>query len=412
MPASSPPLLTFRRVETGRSPRKVNPLATPAPRRIPPQAERKTTPGDFQMPRSIVENLGLMTHAELMLVTITLRRSQQALPPTLPDELWEKWTGKEARQKRRAIEGLRDKGLEVRGFGDKARYYFDPEKWENYIRLRDPEETANTAGYVHKPRPMHPDCAARGCQKACETTQCSDTIPPDAKVVSIESGPNEANKSGTLWSNLSNSDAKPQNLKNRGFRFPLALEAIRQFFPWVEKDFLGQLVSAVYRKCKYFTDEQLTQAIRGAKKRYQTSEALFLQTVPGRVRAITEGRIPPPEPPQQQNLTPETLRAHFDGRAQELDKQAMADIAQRVRLLDVEADVVELDSKIESIERDILTRLRQRVPVSVFKGALDKELKSYEGKMTLEQINRLREQATDRMLLEQAGIGRLSVYYA
>lgn len=160
-------------------------LATPAPR-IPAQSERKTTQGNYGFPRSIAENLSLLTHAELAFVVITLRRTNQSDPATLDDDLWVKWTGLKPRSKRLAIEGLKEKGLDVRGNQRKPEYYFDLDRWESYVKPRPIPEKARSAGHDERKKPaMHPDCIKNGCQKACESQTC-DTITVDAKVVSID----------------------------------------------------------------------------------------------------------------------------------------------------------------------------------------------------------------------------------
>ena len=78
--------------------------------RISPQSEnhlpRRATQGFFQLPNSIAENLWMLTPAEKDVVIIIHRRGQGK---TISDSHWEKWTGKKARIKDNAIQGLRDK---------------------------------------------------------------------------------------------------------------------------------------------------------------------------------------------------------------------------------------------------------------------------------------------------------------
>ena len=154
----------------------------PQPARFPAQSERKLTSGNFEMPRSVVENLSLLPHAELCMVLIVHRIQTGGRPTVISDEHWQKWTGLKPRVKRLAIEGLKAKGLSVLGVGDKARYYFDSNTWEAWARTQRPEEKSRTPGYAPKPgQKIHPDCVKNGCQRLCEEKENCDT----SKVVSI-----------------------------------------------------------------------------------------------------------------------------------------------------------------------------------------------------------------------------------
>jgi len=151
---------------------------------MPAQSERIATPGTFEMPRSIAENLGLLTRPEIdMLVIIhRIQPINGKRPPMISDEHWEKWTGLKPRVKRLAIEGLKKKGLTVHGNGASARYYFDPDAWEVWARAQRPEHKARTPGYTPNPgQKIHPDCVKNGCQRLCEEKQNCDT----PKLVSI-----------------------------------------------------------------------------------------------------------------------------------------------------------------------------------------------------------------------------------
>jgi hypothetical protein len=138
------------------------------------------------LPRSIVENLSLLPHAELCMVLIIHRIDLN--PPIVSDRMWERWTGLKPRIKQMAIKGLKEKGLKVMGQGDKARYYFDAAIWQQWARSQKPEEKVRLA----PPRPgqkIHPDCAKNGCQRLCEA-KCDDLSAHTAqKVVVISETP-------------------------------------------------------------------------------------------------------------------------------------------------------------------------------------------------------------------------------
>jgi hypothetical protein len=168
--------------------------------RIQPQSEfRSATLGFAQIPNSIVENQALLTPAELALVLIVCRRGEN----TVSDEHWESWTGKDARMKNHAIRGLRDKGLRQVGRGKRARFLFDRNTWNSWVRSRPRRERATTMGRSKSVTPksgqmIHPECRERGCQKLCE---------PQSTVIEITQAPASQN-----WKPVSDSDfSSPPN---------------------------------------------------------------------------------------------------------------------------------------------------------------------------------------------------------
>jgi len=103
-------------------------------------------------------------------------------PPVVSDEHWQRWTGLKPRMKEMAIRGLKQKGLSVSGTGQRARYYFDAEMWERWVRSQSPEQKARTEGRATSPKPgqkIHTDCVKNGCQRLCEA-KCEEP-----KVISI-----------------------------------------------------------------------------------------------------------------------------------------------------------------------------------------------------------------------------------
>ena len=157
------------------------------PQRIPAQSTQaasspKITDGYFMVPNSIAENVWAFTFAELCNALASLRiqpnkgaRFQRK--PTISDRTWSDWTGLTPRMKDKAIQGLRDKGLDVDGEGQKAQYRFDRSRWETWLRCH-PREKAKTAGFERrkaavKPKEgqqIHPECREHGCQKLCASS--------------------------------------------------------------------------------------------------------------------------------------------------------------------------------------------------------------------------------------------------
>lgn len=129
---------------------------------------RTATQGYTRVPNSIIENMGDLTPAELMLALIVLRRGMN----TVSDEHWLAWTGKDARTKQNAIHGLRPRGLQVDGFGRAAKFSFHRGDWDNWVRHQPRRSKAKIARQrkpAEKPE-MHPDCRERGCQMACKSS--------------------------------------------------------------------------------------------------------------------------------------------------------------------------------------------------------------------------------------------------
>jgi hypothetical protein len=156
------------KTEGSHSGRKVLSEMQPAPRRIPPSPERSATQGYFHLPNSLAENQGLMTPVELAFVLIVCRRGEN----TVSDRNWEDWTGKDARSKRNAIRGLKEKGLHVSGHGDRAKFYFERDRWDSYVKSKPRHMRARTIGRKKSVRTepgmqVHQECRERGCQRLC-----------------------------------------------------------------------------------------------------------------------------------------------------------------------------------------------------------------------------------------------------
>ena len=147
----------------------------------------RITQGWEKVSRSIIENMGTLSHAELMFTLIILRRTEAGEPVSVSDQTWKDWTRREPRMKRAAIQGLKSKGLVVKGEGDKARYSWAEQSWHAFLRTVQPSERARTAGKPVDPKPsqkIHPECRERGCQRLCgdEDAKC-EVKPPSPLVV-------------------------------------------------------------------------------------------------------------------------------------------------------------------------------------------------------------------------------------
>ena len=372
-------------------------MSSPAPVRFQAQSEtRSATQGYAQIPNSIVENQALLAPAELALVLIACRRGFS----TISDKNWADWTGKDPKMKNHALRGLREKGcLRVTGRGNSAKFSFDRNAWDSWVRSRPRHERARTLGRSKsvnaKPGQMiHLECRERGCQKLCDSP---------AEVISISSS--IASENWKPVSNIANSSPPTE-----GPPGSVVLNAIRRWFPHVDGEFEAKLRAVVDQKAKVrYSDADLVQAINLAYKRTQESEGLYLHTVPARLahivkksQAVTLAPTPVHSSAQIQDF--------LNQRADQLRKAGMIDLARLVEQIEPEY-TGPTESQLEQIEGVVIGRLRGRTPLSVLNEAVDHELKPHVKGKTREQIERLREQFTDRKLLEAAGIGMLSLCY-
>jgi hypothetical protein len=366
------------------------------PQRIPAQSEsfpeRSATRGYFQVPNSLAENQALLTPAEKAIFLIACRIGAGR---TISDEHWTKWTGLEPRIKRFAIKGCQEKGLRVSGRGDGAKFFFDRDAWDSWVKRQPRHHRARTIGRKESVTPkagqqIHPECRERGCQKLCE---------PQNGVIAITSSPASPN-----WQPVANSS--PPKIPPET---SLTLAAIQKRYPHADAAFERKLRSAVEQRVKVqYSDAELAQAVQVAHKRNQESEGLFLHTVPARLAHIVAQRDTA-RPKAQQTSTPEQVADILDSHASKLSKADMKDLAQQVRSAQTE-DREALENQLLEIEAKVIERLRMRTSVDVFKAAVEAELKPYRAKMSPEQLERLRQQFIERKLLEDAGLTRISLY--
>jgi hypothetical protein len=165
------------------------------PQRIPAQSEsfpeRSATRGYFQVPNSLAENQALLTPAEKALILIACRMNNP--DRTISDEHWTKWTGLEPRIKRAAIKGCQEKGLRVTGRGEGAKFFFDRNAWDSWVKHQPRHHRARTIGRKESVTPkagqqIHPECRERGCQKLCDDDVSAKNRQVD--VTSIDAAPN------------------------------------------------------------------------------------------------------------------------------------------------------------------------------------------------------------------------------
>ena len=258
----------------------------PQPERISPRSGKLTN--FTAVPNSVVQHQKMLTPAELRLVLLVLQWREA----TITDETWQEKTGLDKRMKAMAIKGLREKGLHVSGAGKRAKYFFDVNGWDSWVRTRPRHERAHTTGRSKsvsaKPgMQIHQECRDGGCSRMRQ----NEVIPFPAtnleKPVSQEERRAE-DQTPAKQERVPGVVLRPPESPPK--KFPQSLGAVQTFFPHVEPEFIDKLRARCDRKVKQYTDTQLAQAINKAMKRTQTSEGLFLETVPGHLAVILSTR--------------------------------------------------------------------------------------------------------------------------
>ncbi len=244
-----------------------------------PAPARRPTRGYFSCPNSLAENQALPTPAERALALIVFRRDPGS---PISDEHWTRWTGLEPRSKQYAIAGLRKKGLEVQGEGDKAKYTFHRHHWDSFVRTAEREEKPRTTGRAVAAAPgakVHPECRAHGCSRLHVLAAPVDSIISGdlAQPVARSASPNEPVEAHRVPPSSGGKDSHSNEERARA-----NLGALRSAFPIAAVvSFVLLLLAAIRRRSPGLpqpTDDELAAAVEYAwslRKRTQRSEALF-----------------------------------------------------------------------------------------------------------------------------------------
>ena len=146
------------------------------------------------------------------------------------------------------------------------------------------------------------------------------------------------------------------------------------------------------------------------------SLAYCAQAIAAEVQAMVDGgpaRTASTAPP----FTLEDVRAYLVRNAATLRKTGLEELAASLEALPLEAlyaDLEQLEQRLTAIEEKLIARLRSDASdESLFEArrTLDRELKPYRGKMSVEQLAMLEKQFLERKLLENKGLPRLSLFY-
>lgn len=268
------------------------------------------TRGYAQVPNSFIENMAAMTPAETSLALILFRRggnqfAEGERPVEVSDAVWFKWTGLSTRQKDYAAAGLRQKCFRTDGKGDSTRYYFDPKSWKEYVNTRSQfhaECETRTHGRTkvkavtsNAGMQVHPECKAGGCKSLCDaagsdacetkTARKSEAVVPVSKPMAAKSAQSNPSTSPIV---------SPLVLM-----YAQTLAVLVSIFPTIGEVFLSKLVAAARAVFAGVTDQELASAVQVAwarKKHMQTSEGMFLATVPEVLKARRKSPHVVPDP--------------------------------------------------------------------------------------------------------------------
>jgi hypothetical protein len=242
----------------------------------------KPTAGFIQVPSSFVENQAAFIPAERALALILFRRMTDDNgktnlngTATLSDRTWQKWTGLQPRMKELATKGLIEKGLQLDGRGDTAKFSWDWVKFKqalitpqqsNYDPKRKERDLAAAA------KKVHPDCAT-GCAKLRELqAKNGGSNQPTPLLVMpvaqpVAQGP------------------KPGSLAEKEITWGLTLAAMRSQFASTGVDLLMRLLAVLWAiaTLKNVSDYVLSEAVKEAyadSRGRWNSPILLLKTVP------------------------------------------------------------------------------------------------------------------------------------
>jgi len=214
-----------------------------------------------------------------------------------------------------AVKGLLEKGFRVDGRGEKARFSFHREQWEQFVRSSQrskPHTIGRPIGVTPKPgSKIHPACADSGCammarDRAAENgltllpaTQLAQPVAQTGDDSGAGAGRGKGSSIGL--SALSASPVAQPVAQTDGIEqaWPATLAKLREFFPLVGPVFLARLVSTACAAFRGVTDGELGAAVQVAwnhKRKTQKAEGLFLVTVPDAIAALRRAPKPLPAP--------------------------------------------------------------------------------------------------------------------
>lgn len=155
------------------------------------------------------------------------------------------------------------------------------------------------------------------------------------------------------------------------------------------------------------------------RKQLVNSLAFCAQSVLAEADLMAAAESPRPKPAAEPPFPAEDLRRYLESNAQALSAAGHEAIAESLRGLAAEAgrhlsDLELLEQRLTALEEKLIATLaaaQSEEALFAARRELELQLRPYRGKMTAAQISMLEKQYTERRLLEQAGLPRLSLFY-
>jgi hypothetical protein len=280
----------------------------------------KLTAGYIKVPTHFIENLGAFKPAEVAFSLVYFRRAGElGADATIPDTVWQKWTGYSPRQKEYALHAMQAKGMSFEGRGDKTRYSITREQWMEALLKHEPsvydpkrKERDARAVAAKAGAKVHEECRDQGCSmlrgncpndEAAKKQSSPLLVMPNAQPVAqtphdrvfhtkVGSSPAEqAEKQVSPSAATKLAQPVAQTARTAGKKveqlFALTMATLQSFFPLVAALFLTRLLTAVRKSFPDISDAELAQAVKIAfVPGRQRSEGLFLTRVPEALEMI------------------------------------------------------------------------------------------------------------------------------
>ena len=253
---------------------------------------RPVPQGFFQLPKSFAKNQAALIPAERAVALVILSETRDernvnsmngATRLPISDNQWQEWTGYAPRQVEYAIKGLKEKGLQVAGRGETAKYSWDWTRWNETFKNREGLKSPN-ADPKRKEREakpgakVHEECHDHGCAML-RAGQC----PGDAASSTTEVG--SKRPSGLFVTTITQSTA--QTVEQAAEKaWAMTMAALCSFFPLIGAAFLMRLLQVVRGVFPSITDSELAEAVQAAFVPEQFSAKLFLLSVPNTIARI------------------------------------------------------------------------------------------------------------------------------
>jgi len=147
------------------------------------------------------------------------------------------------------------------------------------------------------------------------------------------------------------------------------------------------------------------------------SLAYCAQAIAAEVQAMVDGGAPAKSAIAAPPFSIEEVRGYIARNASVLRKAGLEELAASLEAMPLEAlygDLEQLEQRLTAVEEKMIARLRSDASDEALfeaRRTLDRELRPYRGKMSVEQLSMLEKQFLERKLLEDRGLPRLSLFY-